>query len=147
MLKINFSPLFSEVAHEQTCLAVTIFILNSFFFYFSLVETYPSLHFMSRARTHLILKLICSIMKLSEKGKKNIQQSIRFYPLLYNVPSLILLCIHKPQSFPKGIPCLWPIEHVNVQSCLLIIFQYQPISLRFSWLSVDQPIRIDWVLY
>ena len=36
---------------------------------------------------------------------------------------------------------------VNVQSCLLIIFQYQPISLRYSWLSVEQPVRIDWVLW
>ena len=39
------------------------------------------------------------------------------------------------------------IGHVNVQSCLLIIFQHQPISLKYSWLSVEQPIRFDWVLY
>ena len=31
--------------------------------------------------------------------------------------------------------------HVNVQSCLLILFQYQPISLLYSWLSVEQPFR------
>ena len=31
------------------------------------------------------------------------------------------------------------IGHVDVQSCLLIIFQYQPIRLR---LSVEQPIRV-----
>ena len=30
---------------------------------------------------------------------------------------------------------------VNAQSCLLINFQYQPISLQFSWLSVEQPIK------
>ena len=24
------------------------------------------------------------------------------------------------------------LEHVNVQSCLLIVFQYQPISLQYS---------------
>ena len=39
------------------------------------------------------------------------------------------------------------IRHVNVQSCLLIIFQDQPISLQYSWLGVEQPIRIDWVLH
>ena len=39
------------------------------------------------------------------------------------------------------------IGHVNVQSCLLINFQYKPISLQYSWLSVEQPIRIDWELY
>ena len=39
------------------------------------------------------------------------------------------------------------IGHVNVQSCLLINFLYKPISLQFSWLSVEQPIRIDCVLY
>ena len=33
------------------------------------------------------------------------------------------------------------IGHVNVQSCHLIIFQYQPIRLQFSWLSVEQPTR------
>ena len=32
------------------------------------------------------------------------------------------------------------IGHVNVQNCLLIIFQYQPITLQYSWLSVEQPI-------
>ena len=32
--------------------------------------------------------------------------------------------------------------HAYVQSCLLIIFQYHPISLQFSWLSVEQPNRI-----
>ena len=31
--------------------------------------------------------------------------------------------------------------HVNVQSCLLIIFWYQLVSLQYSWLSVEQPIR------
>ena len=41
---------------------------------------------------------------------------------------------------------IW-IGHVNVQNCLLIDFQYKPICLQFPWLSVDQPIRIDWVLY
>ena len=39
------------------------------------------------------------------------------------------------------------IGHVNVQSCLLIIFQYQPISLQYSWLSVEQPIRVVYVVY
>ena len=39
------------------------------------------------------------------------------------------------------------IGHVNVQSCLLINFLYKPISLQFSWLSVEQPIRIDCVFY
>ena len=33
------------------------------------------------------------------------------------------------------------VEHVNVQSCLLILYQYQPMSLQYSWLSVEQPIR------
>ena len=37
------------------------------------------------------------------------------------------------------------IRHVNVQSCLLINSQYKPISLQYCWLSVEQPIRIDWV--
>ena len=32
------------------------------------------------------------------------------------------------------------IGHV-IQSCLLIIFQHQPISLQYSWLSFEQPIR------
>ena len=41
----------------------------------------------------------------------------------------------------------WPIGHVNVESCLLIIFQYQLISWQFSWLSVEKSIRIDRVLY
>ena len=35
------------------------------------------------------------------------------------------------------------IGHVDVQSCLLIIFQYQPITLQYSWLSVEQPIRFS----
>ena len=39
------------------------------------------------------------------------------------------------------------IKHKNVQSCLLLNFQYKPISLQYSWLSVEQPIRFDWVLY
>ena len=30
---------------------------------------------------------------------------------------------------------------VHVQNFLLIIFQYDPISLQYSWLSVEQPIR------
>ena len=38
------------------------------------------------------------------------------------------------------------IGHVIVQSCLLINFQSKPISLQSSWLSVEQPIRIDGVL-
>ena len=38
-------------------------------------------------------------------------------------------------------------EHVNVQSCLLINYQLKPISLKYSWLSIEQPIRIDIVLY
>ena len=33
--------------------------------------------------------------------------------------------------------------HINVQSCHLIIFQYQPISLQYSWLIVEQPIRFQ----
>ena len=32
------------------------------------------------------------------------------------------------------------IGHVNVRNCLLFIFQYQPITLQYSWLSVEQPI-------
>ena len=39
------------------------------------------------------------------------------------------------------------IGHSNVQSCLLIDFKCKPISLQYSWLSVEQPIRVDWVLY
>ena len=35
----------------------------------------------------------------------------------------------------------------NVQSCLLINFRYTPISLQSSWVSAEQPIRIDWLLY
>ena len=31
--------------------------------------------------------------------------------------------------------------YVNVQSCLLSIFHYQLISLQYSWLRVEQPIR------
>ena len=30
----------------------------------------------------------------------------------------------------------WRIGHVHVQSCLLIIFRYQPISLQCSWLTI-----------
>ena len=41
-------------------------------------------------------------------------------------------------------PSIW---HANVQSWFLIDSQYKPISLQYSWLSVEQPIRIDWVLY
>ena len=41
----------------------------------------------------------------------------------------------------------FPIGHAIFQSCLLIISQHQPISLQYSWLSVEQPIRIEWVLY
>ena len=41
------------------------------------------------------------------------------------------------QNYPKP----------NVQSCLLIIFQYQPISLQYSWLSVEQPESGGRVLY
>ena len=33
----------------------------------------------------------------------------------------------------------------NTQSCLLIIFQYQPIRFQYSCLSIEQPIRY-WVL-
>ena len=33
------------------------------------------------------------------------------------------------------------IGHINAQSFLLIIFQFQPISLQYSRLSVEQPIR------
>ena len=33
----------------------------------------------------------------------------------------------------------------NTQSCLLIIFQYQPIRFQYSWLSIEQPIRY-WLL-
>ena len=36
---------------------------------------------------------------------------------------------------------LWPIGNVNVQRCFLVIFQYKPFSLQYSWLSVEQPIR------
>ena len=36
---------------------------------------------------------------------------------------------------------------LNYISCLLILFQHQPISLQYSWLSFEQPITIDWVLY
>ena len=39
------------------------------------------------------------------------------------------------------------IGYVYVQSCFLIIFQHQPMSLQYSWLSVEQPIRIDQLLY
>ena len=32
--------------------------------------------------------------------------------------------------------------HVNVQSCLLIVFEYQPISFyQYSWLSVERAFR------
>ena len=43
-------------------------------------------------------------------------------------------------------PGCW-IGHANVQSCVLIYFQYKPISLQYSWMSVEQPIGIDCVLY
>ena len=42
---------------------------------------------------------------------------------------------------------IWWKEMFLVQSCLLIDNPYKPISLQYSWLSVEQPIRIDWVLY
>ena len=37
--------------------------------------------------------------------------------------------------------------HVSVQSCLLIIFQNQLISLQYSWLSVGSRPNFDWLLY
>ena len=40
------------------------------------------------------------------------------------------------------------IGHVNIQSCLLIIFKYQPISLQYSWLSVESQLYyFDSVMY
>ena len=39
------------------------------------------------------------------------------------------------------------IWHFNVWSFLLINVRYKPISLQDSSLSVEQPIRIDWVMY
>ena len=39
------------------------------------------------------------------------------------------------------------IGHAYVHSCPLINFQYKPISLQYSCLSVERPIRVDWVLY
>ena len=38
------------------------------------------------------------------------------------------------------------IGHVNVQSCLLSNSKHKPISLQYSWLSFEQPIRIDRLL-
>ena len=29
---------------------------------------------------------------------------------------------------------------INIQGCLLTIYQYQPISLQYSWLNDEQPI-------
>ena len=40
---------------------------------------------------------------------------------------------------------LWK-EMFLVQSRLLIDNQYKVISLQYTWLSVEQPMRIDWVL-
>mgnify|MGYP001792829609 CR=1 FL=1 len=40
---------------------------------------------------------------------------------------------------------LWK-EMFLVQSRLLIDNQYKLISMQYTWLSVEQPIRIDWVL-
>ena len=48
--------------------------------------------------------------------------------------------------FSKGFR-FGPIRHVNVQSCIPIVTQYQPISLQYSWLAVEQPIRFWRVLY
>ena len=39
------------------------------------------------------------------------------------------------------LPEVGGIGHVHVLSCLLIIYQYQPISMQFSRLSVENPIR------
>ena len=57
--------------------------------------------------------------------------------------------LRHPKTKPDKLMTSWssPIKHINVQSCLLIHFQYKPISLQYSWLSVEQPIRIDWVVY
>ena len=58
-------------------------------------------------------------------------------------------CKHEPYPYPiqilRALASRW-IGQVNAQSCLLINFQYRQINLQFSWLSVEQPIRIDWVL-
>ena len=43
------------------------------------------------------------------------------------------------RSYLRWKSWIW---HVYVQSCFPIIFQYQPISLQYAWLSAEQPIRV-----
>ena len=63
-----------------------------------------------------------------------------FVALLWSIVSLVRACM-------LIIATHWwslLIGHVNVRSCLLIIAiicQYQQISLQYSWLSVEHPIR------
>ena len=51
------------------------------------------------------------------------------------------------QTQPSFAFCIFTIEHVYFENCLPIIFQYKPISLQSSWLSVEKPIRIDRLFY
>ena len=59
------------------------------------------------------------------------------------------LCNNKMNSkllvvyIQSGSSLLLIIGHVSVLRCLLINFQYKPISLQYTWLSVNQPIRIN----
>ena len=65
-------------------------------------------------------------MKSSEEGKKNIQQSIRFYPLLYNVTALILLCIYQVPKFSQWNSLYlanynhFCFDHHNIICCITI---------------------------
>ena len=43
----------------------------------------------------------------------------------------------------SGSSLLLIIGHVSVLRCLLINFQCKPISLQYTWLRVEQPIRIN----
>ena len=57
-------------------------------------------------------------------------------------------CIHEYTVNWFANPIIGHVQSVqNVQSCLLIIFQHKPISLQCSWLSVEQPITLDWAFY
>ena len=50
----------------------------------------------------------------------------------------VLNCCTKPLNLHTDL-----VGHVNVQIYLLIILKYQPVSLQFSRLSVEQPIRFS----
>ena len=75
-----------------------------------------------------------------KSGKNSQQYSMIKYDQLLTHSCSPLMATDPNQIDTIILRRIW---HVNVQRCLLINFQYKPISLQYSWLSVDQPISID----